>query len=70
MNGSSTLIKKFSESTVPVTEEIIKTVNSGTWLRACGDCLCPVCNEPYKRHKNIEGIEWLTILCNGDLVKL
>lgn len=70
INKMNTLIIKFSESTIPCIDEVLKKIDAGLWFRADGDCLCPVCNEPYKRHKNIEGIEWLTVLCNGDLVKL
>lgn len=66
----NTLITKFSESTVPYIDEIFKKIDADTWFRADGNCLCTVCNEPYKKHKNVESIEWLTILCNGDLVKL
>jgi hypothetical protein len=64
------LIKKFSESTTPVTQEITIKMDLGEWYRADGDCLCPICHQPYKRHKNIEGMEYMTLLCNNQLVKL
>lgn len=66
----NTLIIKFSESTIPCTDEILKKIDAGIWFRADGDCLCPSCCEPYKKHKNIESNEWITVLCNGELVKL
>jgi hypothetical protein len=65
-----TLIKKFSESTTPVTQEITIKMDLGEWYRAGGDCLCPGCRQPYNRHKSVEGMEYMTLLCNDQLVKL
>lgn len=45
-------------------------VENNEWTRAAGECLCPVCQHEYSRHPSMEGYEWLTILCNGTLVKL
>ncbi len=44
--------------------------------RASGDCPCPVCEKPYRKHphdpryRDWNGEPWLNRLCNGDLVKL
>ncbi len=66
----NTLITKFSETTIRMTQEISIKLDMAQWYRADGDCLCPACGQPYKRHKNIEENEWITVLCTGDLVKL
>jgi hypothetical protein len=65
-----TLIKKFSESTTPVIQEISIKMDLGEWHRADGNCICPICRKPYKAHKNVEGMEYMTLLCNDQLVKL
>ena len=41
-----------------------------TFIRASGDCLCPVCREQYRKHPTVVGVEWLNRLCNGEYVKL
>lgn len=69
-----TTIKSFKDFLYnPESETLMNTikkkVDEGDWYRAAGDCLCP-CGKEYSRHKNIPGFEWLTILCNGHLVKL
>ena len=35
-----------------------------------GDILCKVCGHPFSHHPNVKGSEWLTVLCDGLLVKL
>lgn len=46
------------------------------FFRAAGDCLCSVCNEPYRKHpydmKTLawHGEPWLHVLCDGRRVKL
>jgi hypothetical protein len=64
------LITKLSQSTVALTQEMSIRLDLGQWYRADGDCLCPVCRQPYKKHKNIAGMEWITVLCNDELIKL
>jgi len=56
--------------TFPLNNQIIKRVDEGDYFRADGECECPICKMPYKRHRVLEGYEWLNILCNGWLVKL
>lgn len=65
---SDTTIKKFSQNLHKV-DDIEKRLQNDDFLRADKDCLCK-CGKPYWLHKNVEGYEWLTILCNGSLVKL
>lgn len=45
------------------------------FYRASGDCLCPVCQKPYRKHPwhpctGYDGEPFLRQLCNGDVVKL
>lgn len=46
------------------------------FFRASGDCLCPTCEEPYRKHSydmkvlDSEGHPWLHVLCDGTRVKL
>jgi len=45
------------------------------FYRASGDCICSVCNLPYRKHPfhsilNWQGDPYLNLLCNGDVVKL
>lgn len=46
------------------------------FIRANGDCLCPVCGRPYLRHPfdpkvlDWNGEPWLNVLCDGLRVKL
>lgn len=43
-------------------------IEAGDYSSACGDCICDVCKRDYYSHPNYE--PWLTLLCNGDLVRL
>jgi hypothetical protein len=65
-----TRIKKFSEHTTPLTQDIKNKMDVGDWCRADGICTCPVCGGLYKAHKNVAGMEYMTLLCNETLVKL
>lgn len=70
----NTVIKSFSQYLyIPENEDIMsiikERIGNGDWYRAAGDCICS-CGKHYSRHQNVEGAEWLTILCNGHLVKL
>ena len=38
--------------------------------RAGGDVLCPDCGQKYYDHTPCPGAEWLTVLCDGSVVKL
>lgn len=53
------------------TEQLEKIYNEN-WYRAGGECICEVCGKEYKRHEDIVYGEflYLTVLCNGELVKL
>lgn len=48
----------------------MKRVDAGEWVRASGQVLCDKCNYPYADHVPVVGYEWLTRLCDGNLVKL
>jgi hypothetical protein len=51
--------------------EVEEMVEANEWIRAGGECICPVCGKLYIRHPNCKGkYGWLTELCNGMLVKL
>ena len=67
---NNTLITSIRDVTHPLTDEIRDAITDGQWFRAGGDCDCKVCGQLYSRHKNIAGETWLTILCDGTLVKL
>ncbi len=48
-----------------------ENIDNGNWYRADGRTLCPTCEKEYRKHKTINyTTPILTILCNGDLVKL
>jgi hypothetical protein len=49
---------------------VTEAVENGTWTRAGGECVCPVCGKLYSRHPAVSGEEWLTELCDRVLVKL
>jgi hypothetical protein len=38
--------------------------------RADGNSVCEACSEPYREHPEHPSDRWLTILCDGSLVKL
>ncbi len=40
------------------------------WHRAGGDAVCSACNLAYYDHPSHPRLSWLTILCDGSLVKL
>jgi hypothetical protein len=43
------------------------------FYRASGDCECPTCGEPYRKHPFTPHRAWhgdLHLLCTGDVVKL
>lgn len=45
-------------------------IDRGDWRRASGMCVCQICGCDYYDHPNVRGYEWLTRLCDGQLVKL
>lgn len=45
-------------------------VERGDWIRADGNCICPVCNLKYYAHSPVFGYEYLHRICDGLLVKL
>lgn len=49
---------------------ILTHIGCGNWRRASGEVNCSVCGKQCNRHPNVEGYEWLTVLCDGSLVKL
>lgn len=51
-------------------ERAAEKVETDQWVRASGDTACEVCKRPYRNHYPAPGFDWLTELCNGDLVKL
>lgn len=40
------------------------------FYRASGDCICTICNRDYYSHPTNVPFWHLTMLCNGDYVKL
>ena len=42
----------------------------GDFFRASGDCPCPVCGLPYWQHPRARPHHYLTVLCDGTVVKL
>ncbi|WP_315782422.1 hypothetical protein [Bradyrhizobium sp. SZCCHNPS1003] len=54
----------------PTPEQLAK-IDAGDWQRAGGGCVCETCGKLYYDHPYFaEPSEFLTILCDGDLVKL
>ncbi len=41
-----------------------------TFYRASGDCICSVCNLPYKEHPELQEVPTFHLLCNKQWVKL
>lgn len=66
----NTLITDFFDCLHPIDDKILKDIKENNWLRADGNCTCPVCEEKYREHKNIANYDWLTIICNGSIFKL
>lgn len=52
------------------TKETVERIEEGEMYRASGDCVCPTCGKLYYDHAHLTDYEWLTILCDGSLVKL
>lgn len=52
------------------TPALVAQIEQGDWVRASGLCVCPVCGKLYYDHPYLVGFEWLTLLCDGSLVKL
>lgn len=51
--------------------QVEEKIDLGEWDRAGGECICLICTEPYYKHRNLIGkFSWLTIVCDGHLVKL
>jgi hypothetical protein len=49
---------------------VLEKIRDNDWQRASGQITCIKCGKEMNRHPNVEGYEWLTILCDGSLVKL
>lgn len=55
---------------VPTLDQKLKA-DRHEWHRAGGNCVCAICGEIYYKHPYFsEPYEWLTLLCDGTLVKL
>lgn len=39
-------------------------------MRAGGECICTTCHRDYDSHPSLPGHNWVTVLCDGRLVKL
>lgn len=65
---TNTVIEKITDFTIDV-PYVKERIEKGDFVRAGGECECE-CGKQYIRHKNVEGYEWLTVLCDGTLVKL
>jgi hypothetical protein len=60
----------FRPRPVPTAEQLAR-IEAGDMYRAGGDVVCNVCGKLYYDHPYFaEPYEWLTIKCNGDIVKL
>lgn len=65
------LLQNRPPAKMPTDEEIELVLDEDQMFRADGDCICPICKKPYKEHRNPKGkYYWITVLCNGWLVKL
>ena len=68
------------ETTVEENREIyLKELRSGKWKKGCiksdviragGECICQMCHQPYSFHPSLAKHSWVTVLCDGSLVKL
>ena len=50
-------------------EFLILEVQEGKFLRADGECLCPVCNKEYRQHLKWKEAPTFHLLCNGRIIK-
>ena len=61
---------------VEFTQDQLDKIERDDWMRAGGECICPECGKEYRRHPygmlgdSYENAFYLTILCDGTLVKL
>lgn len=54
----------------PTSEQADK-IHRHIWHRASGDCICSSCGRIYYKHPYFqEPYEWITLLCDGSMVKL
>ena len=44
--------------------------NDGNFLRASGDCICPVCGHLYREHPEDKECPTFVLLCTGEVMKL
>lgn len=52
-------------------KQLDKLIEKGKWVRAGGECICPVCGKEYIRHLRLEPkYPWLNKICTGLIVKL
>ncbi len=65
LSDANFILRKFASR-----RYVLREIEAGDWHRASGEVPCSECDKHYNRHPNVEGFEWLTILCDGSLVKL
>jgi len=61
-------MRKHSIMIVLTKEELEKVFNSD-WIRADGRCICPECNEEYRKHPWLCEVPTFHLLCDGTWVK-
>lgn len=53
-----------------VLNHLIYQIENDNWLRASGDCLCPVCGREYRQHPAWQEVPTFVLLCDGSVMKL
>ena len=49
---------------------LVYQIESDNWLRASGDCECPVCHRLYREHPAWEEVGTFVLICDGSVFKL
>jgi len=48
----------------------IYQIDNDNWLRASGDCECPVCHRLYREHPEWQEVPTFVLICDGSVFKL
>lgn len=51
-------------------EHLIARTDDGDFLRASGDCICPVCGHLYREHPEWKECPTFVLICDGSVMKL
>jgi len=49
---------------------LIYQIENDNWLRASGDCECPVCHRLYREHPEWRECPTFVLICDGSVFKL